>query len=244
MPFAFVTGIHGGIGVHICAVLKEKGYMLIGVDKVEGEKRTDHQYAFDIRHLHDDPKSIDPIMCEIDDITGGRLDLLVNNAATQIVKPVAEMEVADWDVTLETNLVAPFMLIKKFLPALKKARGSIVNVSSIHANSTKPGFVAYATSKGALVSMTRAMAVDFGSMGVRVNSILPAATDTPMLRAGFEGNGEGFERLGAMHPIGRIASPVEVAEVIAFLGSKEASYITGSCIQIDGGIGGRLHDPA
>ena len=115
-------------------------------------------------------------------------------------------------------------------------------MSSVHATATKPGFIAYATSKTALVGLTRSLAVDLGPR-VRVNCILPAATDTPMLRAGFEGNPQGLAELGAMHPIGRIATPEEVAHVAVFLASKDAAVITGAAFAIDGGIGGRLHDP-
>jgi NAD(P)-dependent dehydrogenase (short-subunit alcohol dehydrogenase family) len=242
-PSAIVTGILGGIGVAICRVLRDKGYTIVGIDKREGSCGADLHLAFDIRDLHDAPERVDPFLNRIHEFIGNRLDLLVNNAAHQVVKPIQELEVADWDVTLETNLVAPFMLIRRFLPDLQRARGSIVNVSSIHAGNTKPGFVAYATSKGALVALTRALAIELGGMGVRINSVQPAAVDTPMLRAGFEGNPQGFAQLGAMHPIGRIARPEEVAEVIAFLASPAASYMTGAMIQVDGGMSGRLYDP-
>jgi NAD(P)-dependent dehydrogenase (short-subunit alcohol dehydrogenase family) len=242
-PSAIVTGILGGIGVTICKVLKQKGYTLVGIDKRQGQCGADLHLAFDIRDLHDAPQRVDPFLNRIHEFLGNRLDLLVNNAAHQVVKPIQELEVADWDLTLETNLVAPFMLIRRFLPDLQAAKGSIVNVSSIHASNTKPGFAAYATSKGALVALTRALAIELGGLGVRINSVQPAAVDTPMLRSGFEGNPEGFAQLGAMHPIGRIARPEEVAEVIAFLASPAASYMTGSMIQVDGGMSARLYDP-
>ena len=117
-----------------------------------------------------------------------------------------------------------------------------MNVSSIHAFETKPHFVAYATSKGALLTLTRALAVELAPC-VRVNAVIPSATDTGMLRAGFEGNPEGLAELGRYHPMGRIARPEEIAAVIAFLGSEAASFMTGSAISVDGGIGARLHDP-
>jgi NAD(P)-dependent dehydrogenase (short-subunit alcohol dehydrogenase family) len=128
------------------------------------------------------------------------------------------------------------------LPDLEKARGSVVNISSVHATLTKPGFSAYATSKAALLGMTRALAVDLGPR-VRVNCVTPAATDTPMLRAGFEGNPAELSALAAMHPSGRIATPEEIARVVLFLASDAASAITGAALAADGGIGGRLHDP-
>jgi NAD(P)-dependent dehydrogenase (short-subunit alcohol dehydrogenase family) len=125
---------------------------------------------------------------------------------------------------------------------LEKAKGSVVNIASIHAVATKPGFVCYATSKAALVGMTRALAVDLGPR-VRINAINPAATATPMLLAGFEGKAKQFEELSKMHPLERIAQPWEVAKTAIYLASDDASFITGSVLHIDGGIGGRLHDP-
>ncbi|CAE7938183.1 unnamed protein product [Symbiodinium sp. KB8] len=144
---------------------------------------------------------------------------------------------------MTTNLSACFSLVQVFLDDLKATKGSVVNVSSIHCNLTKPGFVAYATSKGALVSLTRALAVELGPTGIRVNAVLPAATATPMLVDGFKDNPEGYAQLEKFHPAGRIADPREVAEFIAFLGSDKSKFVNGSALQIDGGIGARLHDP-
>ena len=242
-PVALLTGALGGIGSSTAAVLKESGFEVIGMDRSQGESAADHFLQCDIRAFHTDANSVKDTVAKIRTICQGKLDLLVNNAAYQIVKPVEDTTSTDWDLVMSTNVTAPFCLIREFLPELKAARGSIVNVSSIHANLTKPGFVAYATSKGALVSLSRALAVELGEYGVRVNAILPAATATPMLLAGFEGNPEKFKELSSMHPVGRICNPTEIGEFIAFLGSPSSRFITGSELQIDGGIGGRLHDP-
>ena len=154
----------------------------------------------------------------------------------------ADVRVSDWDETLETNLIAPFLLIQSLLPDLERARGSVVNIASVHATATKPGFVCYATSKAALVGMTRVLAVDLGPR-VRINCISPAATATPMLMAGFADKPAQFLELGQMHPMERIAEPAEVAQTAIFLASEQASFITGACLSVDGGIAGRLHDP-
>lgn len=149
-----------------------------------------------------------------------------------------------WTELLGVNLVGPAMLTQLLLPELVAARGSVVMVSSVHANLTKPGFSAYATSKGGLVTLASALAVELGPLGVRVNAVLPAATDTPMLRAGFAKHPEGFKALGEFHPLGRICAPSEIASFISFLGdSSRSGFITGSHLAIDGGIGGRLYDP-
>jgi NAD(P)-dependent dehydrogenase (short-subunit alcohol dehydrogenase family) len=118
----------------------------------------------------------------------------------------------------------------------------VVNIASVHAQLTKPGFAAYATSKSALVGLTRSLAVDLEGV-VRVNCISPGATGTPMLVAGFEGREEALSQLGQCHPLGRIAAPEEVARVAVFLASDDASFIDGAVLDVDGGIGARLHDP-
>jgi NAD(P)-dependent dehydrogenase (short-subunit alcohol dehydrogenase family) len=170
------------------------------------------------------------------------LAVLVNNAASQILNRTDDIRISDWDETLQTNLIAPFLFAQLLLPEIERAKGSVINIASIHSVATKPGFVCYATSKAALVGMTRALAVDLGPR-VRVNAINPAATATPMLLAGFEGRSEEFDELAKKHPLERIAQPWEVSKTAIFLASPDAAFITGACLHIDGGIGGRLHDP-
>jgi NAD(P)-dependent dehydrogenase (short-subunit alcohol dehydrogenase family) len=243
MRTAIVTGALGGIGQFICQTLLEKGYTVIAFDRRDGTCPCSHFFQCDIQDFHVAPEKVQSVVDQVREISGGKLDLLVNNAAHQVVKPMEKLEKVDWDVTLSTNLTAAFMLIQTFLSDLEQVKGSVVNVASIHANLTKPGFVAYATSKGGLVALTRALAVELGPKGIRVNAVLPAATETPMLREGFKDDPEGYAELARMHPIGRIAKPEEVAEFIAYLASPQAGFITGSALQIDGGMGGRLHDP-
>jgi len=238
-----VTGSLGGIGAAICRVLRAKGYKVFGVDRAEGKSEADRDFRFDVRDLHAARDRAEPHLAAIRSALGGRLELLVNNAAHQVIKPIGALTAYDWDETLQTNLLAPFWSIERLLPELEAARGCAVNIASVHARATKPGFVAYATSKGALVTLTQAMAIELGPRGVRVNAILPAATDTAMLRAGFRDDPDGFARLAEMHPLGRIARPEEVADLVAFLASPEAGFITGAAIGLDGGIGARLHDP-
>ena len=170
------------------------------------------------------------------------MDSLVNNAAIQIVKPIEAINPEDWKETLDTNLLAPFWLTQHFLPLLRAAKGCVVNIASIHAMVTKSEFTVYSTSKGALVSLTRTLAIELAP-DVRVNAVIPAATDTPMLRAGFGENLEGLERLGSYHPLKHIAEPEEVAQIVLFLSGSQASFMTGSAVNVDGGIGACLHDP-
>jgi NAD(P)-dependent dehydrogenase (short-subunit alcohol dehydrogenase family) len=117
-------------------------------------------------------------------IGSSALGVLVNNAAIQVVKDIDSLSAADWQRTLNVNLLGPFLLCQALLERLKSARGSVVNIASIHATLTKPGFACYAASKAALVGLTRSMAVEIGST-VGVNAICTAAIATPMLVAGF-----------------------------------------------------------
>lgn len=243
MKTALITGALGGIGQALCSEFQKAGYFVIGTDKREGVCACDAFINIDVRELYSRASAREKLVADVRAIVGENgLMVLVNNAATQVLNKTDDIKIDDWDATLETNLIAPFLLIQALLPDLEKAKGSCVNIASIHSVATKPGFVCYATSKAALVGMTRALAVDLGPR-VRVNAINPAATATPMLLAGFEGKSAEFDELAKKHPLERIAQPWEVAKTAAFLASTDAAFITGACIHIDGGIGARLNDP-
>lgn len=241
---AVITGATGGIGAALCTAFRRDGYRVIGCDVRDGQPDCDAFVRFDLRALTASDEDRRAILSRIRKAIGaGGLGVLVNNAAVQVLGGVEALTPADWQATFETNVTAAFLMTQGLLPELEQAKGSVVNVASVHANLTKPGFVAYATSKAALVGLTKSMAVDLGGR-VRINAILPAATGTPMLLAGFQGNLGGLEQLGAMHPVGRIARAEEVAAIAVFLGSEGASFVTGAALAVDGGVGNRLHDPA
>lgn len=240
---AVITGALGGIGRVLCAEFQKAGYVVIAMDRREGACSSDHLLHFDVRELCRSPDLREQVQASIGTfLRDDGLTVLINNAAIQLLNRTDDITLEDWNETLQTNLMAPFMLMQLLLPQLEKGKGSVVNIASIHAVATKPRFICYATSKSALVGMTRALAVDLGPR-VRVNAISPAATATPMLLAGFEGKSEEFDELARMHPLERIAQPWEVAKAALFLASPDAAFITGACMQLDGGIGGRLHDP-
>ncbi len=241
-----ITGALGGIGRAMCTEFQKAGYFVIATDRHDGHVDCDAQIQLDIRNLFLNQALRTQFTREIEELlTEQKLGLkgLINNAAAQVLNKTENVSIDDWNVTLQTNLIAPFLLIQSFMPHLESSQGSVVNVASVHATATKPEFVCYATSKSALVGMTRSLAVDLGAK-VRVNAICPGATATPMLLAGFEGQEAKFQELEKMHPMGRVARPEEIAQTAIFLCSDQASFITGSCLSIDGGIGGRLHDPA
>jgi NAD(P)-dependent dehydrogenase (short-subunit alcohol dehydrogenase family) len=238
-----VTGSNGGIGTAICNHLKVKGYFIIGVDLLCDNNNLDRFILFDMKTLainnnYRDEFSIQAENC----IKGTELVGLVNNAAIQILGSLEKATVEDFCLTLNVNVVAPFVLTKLFLDRLESNHGSVVNIGSIHAKLTKPEFVSYATSKAALIGLTQSMAVDCGSR-IRVNAIQPAATATEMLLAGFKDKPEAFSALKHFHPTKTIAEPLEIAKAVAFLLSDSIPFANGTVLDINGGIGHRLHDP-
>jgi NAD(P)-dependent dehydrogenase (short-subunit alcohol dehydrogenase family) len=239
---AVVTGAGGGIGGAVCTALRAARYRVIGCDVRDATPDCDLFLRLQLRDLCGSDAARGAVLSSIRGALGSDpLTLLVNNAAVQLLGSSNDLSVDAWRETLDVNLLAPFLLTQGLLPELERARGSVVNVASVHASLTKPGFVAYATSKSALVGLTRSMAVDLGGR-VRVNAVLPAATATPMLLAGLPDRAA-LDALGAMHPMGRIARPDEVAAAIVYLASDGASFVTGAAFAVDGGVGARLHDP-
>lgn len=238
---ALITGAAGGIGRALVAVFEAQGWRVVSTDRVPLD-RAGHVVGNLADLSRPDAAGGAALIAALRAETRGELSAIVHNAAFQVVKPTLELSPEDWQTTLTVNLMAPFWLTQAFLPELSRRHGSVLAISSIHERLTKPGFVAYATSKSALSGMVRAMAVDLGGR-VRVNAICPAAIGTPMLKAGFDDQPEAFAQLEAHHPVGRIGTPEEVAELAAFICSERAPFMTGACLDLSGGISGRLHDP-
>ncbi|UFP95980.1 SDR family NAD(P)-dependent oxidoreductase [Gloeobacter morelensis] len=243
MPAVLITGANGGIGQALCRVFLEADYKVIASDCSEARCPCDAFVRFDVMRVCQDEDYRAGVLQKVREVLGDQpLSALINNAAVQILGRTEQITASHWHRTLQTNLIGPFLLAQGLLQELERACGSVINIASVHARATKPGFVCYATSKAALVGLTQAMAVDLGGR-VRVNAISPAATATPMLLAGFAGNEASLRQLAAMHPTGRIAEPEEVAHLALFLASGRAGSITGASLAIDGGIAVRLHDP-
>jgi NAD(P)-dependent dehydrogenase (short-subunit alcohol dehydrogenase family) len=243
--FVIITGACGGIGRELVRTFHGEGFRVIAIDtrkSIEFPSGVNF-LEYDVSSINEDQESRLAIKREINNlIEGNQLIALINNAAVQIVKEIREITYLDWKQTLDVNLLAPFFWSQMFLDALESSRGSILNISSIHARQTKKKFAVYATSKAGLSSLTRLMAIELGDR-VRVNAIEPGAISTQMLEEGFRENPLDRDRLDSIQPMGRIGQPIEVAQLAVFLTSEKARFINGSSIAIDGGIGNQLHDP-
>lgn len=237
-----ITGHSGGIGKALIDEFKKEGCFTIGIDKYQSEY-ADVNIFCDLAEFVNNKKIESTIYDQITEVLRGKeLKLLINNAAVQILDDINNVELEDFQKTLDVNLIAPFLLSKLFFPRLKESSGSIINIGSIHSKQTKPKFISYATSKAGLKGLTQAMAIDFGEH-VRVNIIQPAAISTEMLLDGFKHNPEGLRQLESYHPSGFIGSPEDIAKLAVFLSKDESRFVNGSSIDIDGAIGVRLHDP-
>jgi len=236
-----ITGAAGGIGRAAVALFAEKNWRVIAVDRNPYPDSFPQNSLF-IQSDIAEPAAMDAIFRQVTVFTDG-LDALVNNAALQIVKPLLETTVAEWDAIMAANLRSVFLGAKLAHPLLKKRQGAIVNISSVHAVATSKDIAAYAASKGGLLSLSRAMAIEFAPDAIRVNTLLPGAVDTPMLRAGMKRGHAGvgsiaqrLENLANKTVSGRIGKPEEIATTIYFLAdNKQSSFITGQALIVDGG---------
>ncbi len=239
--FALVTGSSGSIGSAIVEELHQQQYQVIGLDR-ETKGNTDFFVPINLNEFVIDENKRQAVLAAITNFLNPHptLHLLVNNAAEQLLNSTENLTFEQWQQTLNVNLTAPFLLTQGLLAALTFAKGSVVNIASIHNQLTKPRFVAYATSKAALIGLTKSMAVDLAGK-IRVNAISPAAVETPMLKAGFPDKND-YLKLHQIHPTGRIGTPQEIAAMVVFLASAQAGFINGANIEIDGGISRVLKD--
>jgi NAD(P)-dependent dehydrogenase (short-subunit alcohol dehydrogenase family) len=237
---AFVTGAGSGIGAATSKLLAARGARVavadINVDavtRIASEIERDGGYALPVRIDVADPASVEEAVAKA--TRDGGLDLAVNAAGiTGALAPCADHGVADWQRIVGVNLTGTFLCMRAQIAAmLRKGGGAIVNVSSIMGSHALPGTAAYAASKHGVEGLTKAAALDYAKQGIRINAVAPGYVDTPMI-AGRKPAVE--EKIVAMHPIGRIAEPEEIAKVIAFLLSADASFITGSIHLADGGF--------
>lgn len=240
MLSVLITGCNGGIGTELCNVFKKNNWTVIGTSLEDNatHDRTDLYIQGDLT----DPTFPEKLILRIKN-TYNRLDCIVNNAACQICKPIYDMNVVEWDKVYNCNVRAVYLLAKYGYSLLKNTQGNIINIASVHSNSTSDEIAAYASSKAAIVGLTKNLAIELGKFNIRVNSISPGAVDTQMLRSGLlrghVGNGssdELVEKLGNTHLLKRVGKPEEIANLAYFIGDKKnGEFINGANIMIDGG---------
>ncbi|WP_281888669.1 SDR family NAD(P)-dependent oxidoreductase [Paenibacillus sp. YYML68] len=250
---AMVTGAASGIGRGIAEVLLRSGYRVAVLDwNAEDGERVLHEwsaYGEQVCFIRTDVSKEADIGSAVEQTERqwGTIDVLVNNVGTHYYKPVEDVTLADWERVMTTDLRGYFLLIQRVLPIMKRSGGgSIINITSVHANVTFPNYSTYAAIKGGVVAMTRSMALEFAPHRIRVNAILPGLTRN----AGIDRYLASFtpeERQSKEHemtssiPLGRMAEPQDIGEAVAFLASDKASFITGASLVIDGGASVRLH---
>lgn len=168
----------------------------------------------------------------------GQIDILVNNAGINIRKPALDFTEADWDAVLDVDLKGVFFMaqaVGRLMRDQQPQGGSIVNIASTMGLVGSQTRVAYTAAKGGVANMTRTLALEWAPIGIRVNAICPAFIETPLVRPYFDANPDAYEEIIYRTPMGRLGTPQEVANAVAFLAGADASFVTGSMLMVDGG---------
>jgi NAD(P)-dependent dehydrogenase (short-subunit alcohol dehydrogenase family) len=230
-----VTGASRGVGAVTVARLLESGARVVAVSRTMADRRTDQvlELAAD---LADPASSREVVAAALEAF--GRLDALVNNAALDLAAPLLETRVEDAQRIFAVNALAPLWMIQAAAPALAERGGAIVNVTSRLAHVGVPEMAVYGASKGALRALTHGAAVELAPMGIRVNAVAPGMTETPLFSAWLEERPDPDAARADVEqriPLGKLATPEDVANAILFLLSESASHITGATLPVDGG---------
>jgi NAD(P)-dependent dehydrogenase (short-subunit alcohol dehydrogenase family) len=243
---AIITGSTSGIGRETALVFAENGYQVVAIGRnqteinrlkseiVEKNGKVETVLA-DIRET----TQVERIVIRLAE-TFGRIDVLVNAAGIISNGSIEDTAIEDWDKMMNINLRSTFFMMQRCIPHLEKTKGNIVNVSSVTGLRAFPGVLAYCVSKAAIDQLTRCSALELAPKGVRVNAVNPGVVETNLHRkAGMDAEKylNFLEHSKTTHPLGRVGQPREVADLIHFLASEKAQWITGATYEIDGGRG-------
>jgi len=238
---ALVTGAAGAVGHHVVRRLREGGASVVAedidprVEELAGDDPDIAPLVADITSAGAAPAAVGLALERF-----GRLDVLVNNAARFLLKPTLETTADEWDGLMAVNVRGMFLHCREALPhMLERGSGAIVNMASISGLVGLPDQLAYCATKGAIVQLTRALAVECAPRGVRVNALAPGAIDTPFLRNALAGAPDPdaiVANIAASHPLKRVSSPEEIAELVVFLASPRAAFVAGAVLAADGGF--------
>ncbi|QTH40843.1 MULTISPECIES: SDR family NAD(P)-dependent oxidoreductase [Paenibacillaceae] len=251
---AIVTGAAGGIGRGIVEVLLREGCRVAMLDWNEdaGQAAMSELTATggEVLFIRTDVAKEEELQAAVEQTVSqfGDVHILVNNVGTHYYRPVEQIHSEELDRVLRTDLKGQFLLIQQVLPHMKRNQsGSIINIASVHAHVTLPGFSSYAAIKGGVTAMSRSLALELAPFGIRINAVLPGLTrniamDRYLSTIPVDNRKTREAELTRNIPLGRMAEPDEIGELVAFLASDKASYMTGSSLVIDGGVSIRLHN--
>jgi NAD(P)-dependent dehydrogenase (short-subunit alcohol dehydrogenase family) len=232
---ALVTGAGSGIGRAITERLQAEGADVLAVDLTPPEDGPGTPFEADLTTREGNADAVAAALERF-----GRLDVVVNNAGRFLLKRIVETTDEEWDALMTTNVRSVFVHCREALPHLiERGGGAIVNVSSISGVVGLPSQGAYCATKGAIAQITRQLAIEHAADGVRVNAIAPGAVDTAFVDAALAGVPDlraARADIGASHPLGRMASPREIARIMVFLASPASSFMTGAVVMADGGF--------
>lgn len=227
-----VTGGASGIGAACIEAFLSEGANVVSVDVKQNSNR-DVNKLIHLTGDVSDPVAASRLVDETVERLGG-LDILVNSAGVGDLHPSDTLSPESWRRTLSINLDGSFYMAQAAIRhMLKTGSGAVVNIASIHGQVGFGEHAAYTASKGAVINLTRSLGLEYGSRGIRVNAVCPGFVKTPMIDAGVPD--EMMPQVVALHPIGRIGRPDEIAAPVLFLASDQASFVTGTSLAVDGG---------
>lgn len=238
-----ITGGTSGIGLATAQLLSAKGANLVitGKNKEKGKKALSHiKGSGDVEFFKGNVASVTETekLIELVKKKHGGLDVLVNNAGVYLSKKIDETSEEEWDWIMNTNLKGVYVVSRASIPLLRESKGCIVNVASVSGLVGVRNEAAYCASKGGVIQLTKAMALDYAKEGIRVNAVCPGDIETPMMWEALnrvEDRSLAVEKDKALHPLGRFGKASEVARLIMYLASDDSSFVTGTAVSIDGG---------